>query len=746
MKDEHCWGTRVVGRLLGLGALALMVLGGLAMPMPMAMASAAASTKVVRYHDYNIVVPRAWPVYDLALDPSTCVRFNRHALYLGRPSSEQRCQAHAVGRTEAILVEPLAATTAHARGNAIGFPSAVGEGAQPRRGSVAQLAVAARGLIVTATWSRNPRVVQRALGVPTIGALTARAASAPVPAAERARSASASAVAPVPAVPALPGAVFTGLGFDACSAPSLAQMSAWSSSPFHAAGIYLGGTNMACLQPNLTAAWVSEESTAGWHLIPTYVGLQAPTNSCGCGGINPGQAPAEGSAAASDAIVQAQAIGIGAGNPIYFDMEAYPRGGTNTAAVLAFLSAWTVQLHADGYESGVYSSGASGIADLAARFGSGFHEPDDIWIADWNGEQTTNDPFVPSGDWAAEQRLHQFDGSHNATYGGATLNIDSNYLNGATAAGAGGAAIAPVPELTVSPSADGTVHLNATWAGAAGVMAWRVLAGDSPSALTPLGPAATPGAQIAIAVHSAFAYFAVQALGSANQVLGTSQAVSTPAHIAIYGHSLFSPSVGLGGLPVGCFTGRPCHIATTISAGRTVIASTGREWIPADGDGILYFMLTPAGRRLLSRTPGHRLSVKITARDASGTTATVALNLIRFVTSGRGPQRSGGESVSLRTVGATAFVSSGWVGGILAGCFADAPCEVTTTIAVGRTMIARTGPGLLGANELGYLTFKLTPKGHAMLAHALGNQLGAHVTLTGGAATTAASIALVRFN
>src|SRR5205085_12700031 len=109
-----------------------------------------------------------------------------------------------------------------------------------------------------------------------------------------------------------------GLGFDVCSAPSKSQMSAWSGTRYHAIGIYVGGTNSACSQPNLTASWVSAESAAGWHLIPTYVGLQAP-GACGCATIKSGQAGAEGTAAANDAVSRAQVIGIGPGNPIYFD-------------------------------------------------------------------------------------------------------------------------------------------------------------------------------------------------------------------------------------------------------------------------------------------------------------------------------------------------------------------------------------------------------------------------------------------
>ncbi len=731
MKGEDRQGPRVVGRPLHLSSLALLALFGCSTGA--AMASAGGSSKVVRYRGYRLVVPAAWPVYNVTSDPTVCVRFSRHAVYLGRPSSEQRCPAHAVGRTEAILVEPLGAYDARVRGPGPALPLVMNRGAQPRGGSMARLVIPGRGVIVIATWSKHPGIVRRALGVRSLGAMTAGAASVTRRRAVRARSAGA---------PAGPGAVYTGLGFDACSAPSAAKMSAWGSSPYRAVGIYIGGTNMGCAQPNLTAMWVSEESTVGWHLIPTYVGLQAPTNSCGCAGIDPSQASAEGAAAASDAIAQAQAVGIGSGNPIYFDMEGYSRGGANTSAVLAFLSAWTAQLHADGYLSGVYSSAASGIRDLVAQVGTGFAEPDDIWIADWNGAQTTSDPYVPSGDWASHQRLHQYQGGHNETYGAVTINIDGNYLDGATAAA--GVTVAPPPELTVSPGGDGTIHLHASWNGATDVAAWRVLAGQAPGALTPLVGAAKSGAQIAIAVHSAFPYFAVQALGSAGQVLASSRAVATPAHVAIYGHSAFVPSRGLGGLPAGCFTGNPCHIATTLSTGRTVIASTGPEFIPAGG-GVLYFKLSPAGRAMLAHAPGRRLPVQVTARDVSGTTATTTLNLVPFLTNGRGPHRSLSESPALRIVGVTDFVSSGWVGGILAGCFANAPCQVITTITAGRATLARTGPESLGANELGYLIFTLTPKGHAMLARAHGNQLGAHVTITDGSATANADIALVSF-
>lgn len=229
------------------------------------------------------------------------------------------------------------------------------------------------------------------------------------------------------------GAAFTGLGFDACSAPSSRSMSAWLQSPYRAIGVYIGGINRACSQPNLTPSWVDAQTSAGWHLIPTYVGRQAPTSSCGsCALISTSGAVAQGAAAAEDAVAEAAAVAIGPGSPIYFDMESYSRTSSATAAVLAFLESWTKKLHALGYVSGVYSSSASGIADLAAQVGTGYLEPDDLWIANWNGLQSTSDPVVPASAWANHQRIHQYRGGHNETYGGVTINIDNDYVDGST--------------------------------------------------------------------------------------------------------------------------------------------------------------------------------------------------------------------------------------------------------------------------------------------------------------------------
>lgn len=741
-RRDHSRGLIAYARPALLTVLALLV--GLAAFV--APATATAATRAVSYRGYRIAVPASWPVFHLTARSTVCVRFNRHALYLGSPGSRQRCPAHAAGHTEAILVAPLAAAAASARGGAAPALAPVTvAGAQSAQGSETQLAIAAHSVRVTATWGRNPKLVQRALGVKKLS-VSAPATSSPPP---PARSAVASAAgfrtdARSSAVPHT-GTVFTGDGFDACSTPSTTQMTAWSASPYRALGVYIGGANMACSQTNLTSAWVGQEWAAGWHLIPTYVGLQAPSNSCGCAAITPSQATTEGTDAAIDAVTHAQAVGIGTGNPIYFDLESYTRGGSRTSSVLAFLSAWTTQLHADGYGSGVYSSADSGIADLASQYGTGYAEPDDIWIARWNDEQSTSDPNVPSTDWAANQRLHQYHGGHNETYDGVTINIDNDYLAGATAFGAGTPlAPPPAPSLRVSPGANGMIKLYASWPRAVGVTSWRTLGGPGLSALGALDLKPRRGTVTTITEANAFPDYAVQALGSSGQVLGTSSTVPTKPHLALYGHSVFVPARGLVGVPVGCFTGAGCRISLTVSAGRKVIARTGPEGLGSSGN--LYFKLSPADRALLARATGRRLAVTIKARDFSGASVSAPMVLTPFTATGSAPPHSSAQSRTLRVIGLRDFAYRRAVGGILAGCSGAGPCLVKTTLTSRGRMIASTGSELLGANQAGYLSFRLTPYGRTLLANALGNQLGARVTITDGAATAHAAITLSSYS
>jgi hypothetical protein len=63
--------------------------------------------KLVESAGLRFQVPDDWPVYDLANDPTRCVRFDEHAVYLGHAGADQKCPAQLVGRTEAVQIEPI---------------------------------------------------------------------------------------------------------------------------------------------------------------------------------------------------------------------------------------------------------------------------------------------------------------------------------------------------------------------------------------------------------------------------------------------------------------------------------------------------------------------------------------------------------------------------------------------------------------------------------------------------------------
>jgi hypothetical protein len=301
------------------------------------------------------------------------------------------------------------------------------------------------------------------------------------------------------------------------------------------------------------------------------------------------------------------------------------------------------------------------------------------------------------------------------------------------------------PDIAAAPNNDGTTQVWASWNGASTVSSWRVLAGPSAGSLSPVASRHWSGFETGISANTGMPVFQVQALGSKGQVLATSGTTSVGPHIGIEGRSAFVSSSGVGGLPAVCFNSSTCHIAVTITSGRTVIAHTGTEQIPAQAGGLIYFTLTGAGRSMLAHARNHRLLVHMTGQDVSKLSFSRYITLVPFSTSGSAPARTASQSPSLQLLGLTDFVSPNGVGGILAQCLASTPCHTKTTVSVGKTVIASTGSELLGARSVGYLIFSLTSAGRSMLEHAHGNQLGASVTISDGPSTASGQIALVRF-
>jgi len=205
---------------------------------------------------------------------------------------------------------------------------------------------------------------------------------------------------------------------------------------------------------------VSHTAAQGWRFVPLWVGRQASCSTIpGVARINVPDASAEGESEARTAIAAAKNFGFGKGTPLYFDMEGYNPTGNCGTGVVNFLGGWTRELHAYGYVSGVYASSASGVADLVSAYkSSGSSRPDDIWFADWNGKPVLTDSYVPSSDWSSHQRLHQYAGAHNESWGGATLNIDSDAADGKVAGQAAADPAGPAESATPSEQAVAPGH------------------------------------------------------------------------------------------------------------------------------------------------------------------------------------------------------------------------------------------------------------------------------------------------
>jgi hypothetical protein len=245
---------------------------------------------------------------------------------------------------------------------------------------------------------------------------------------------------PPPPAPTAPRAAFT-KGFDACAAPSLSTMSTWkASSPYDTVGVYIGGVNRGCAQPNLTASWVSSVHAQGWKLLPVWVGPQAScTTLSGTTKLSsdPFGAFVQGVTEADAAAAAAQRLGLGWLAPVYADIEGYTRGGACTTSVQQFADGWVRELNTYGYLGAMYSSLCSGILDMAASATTSSRVPlNAIWAAAWNNTQAVYGFGAPcslsDSLWSNRQRVHQYSGGHNETYGGVTINIDSNAVDAPT--------------------------------------------------------------------------------------------------------------------------------------------------------------------------------------------------------------------------------------------------------------------------------------------------------------------------
>src|SRR5260370_7316899 len=62
----------------------------------------------VSYRGYSFEVPGSWPVIDLTRHPRDCVRFDRHAVYLGPPGRNEPSPPPLLAPTQPVFIPPPA--------------------------------------------------------------------------------------------------------------------------------------------------------------------------------------------------------------------------------------------------------------------------------------------------------------------------------------------------------------------------------------------------------------------------------------------------------------------------------------------------------------------------------------------------------------------------------------------------------------------------------------------------------------
>ena len=189
--------------------------------------------------------------------------------------------------------------------------------------------------------------------------------------------------------------------------------------------------------------WVQTVVAQSWRLTPSTSASRHPASAS----VPRETAPrplhrdrARASTPPNDAADRAAGAGLAPGVPIYFDMEGYNGSASSgcVGAVRGFLA---------GCGSSSSTTAAPGPRCTAAcvpAFGEQGPRSTDrprlplsdaIWIAAWErrAEPLRLPAAVPAlrrGSWPFHQRIHQYQGGHDESYGGVTINIDRNVVDG----------------------------------------------------------------------------------------------------------------------------------------------------------------------------------------------------------------------------------------------------------------------------------------------------------------------------
>ena len=226
-------------------------------------------------------------------------------------------------------------------------------------------------------------------------------------------------------------------GFDDCGLPNASQMQTWwDESPYLTVNIYLGGVSAACPMQR-DAGWLYDVSQQGWSFILTWVGPQAPCTSFNHPmSRNVATAKQQGRDNADAAVAKAREKGFLGDLVIYYDLESYSNGKDDSgcrAAVASFMQGWVERIHELDQRAGGYGAACT---SFMYEWADNADPPDDVWFAHWYTNDYDKDatvwdvPCIGNELWANNQRLKQYAGVHNETWGGLKKSIDSNVLDG----------------------------------------------------------------------------------------------------------------------------------------------------------------------------------------------------------------------------------------------------------------------------------------------------------------------------
>jgi Domain of unknown function (DUF1906) len=143
---------------------------------------------------------------------------------------------------------------------------------------------------------------------------------------------------------------------------------------------------------------------------------------------------------------------------IYVDVEQYDLAAGCSAAVRAYISGWTQQIHTSARFAGVYGNTVNAATDWVAAQPL----PDQVWLSRgdntvtvWNLDHGLTNGLTDAP-WPSHQRSHQYQINKPQVWGGLTETVDSDIEDGVIAAGNGHKSYSFTPfQLLYSPQANG---------------------------------------------------------------------------------------------------------------------------------------------------------------------------------------------------------------------------------------------------------------------------------------------------